>query len=81
MTESCNPFSEPAITSSCLLNIATGKGAASTTKEYLMESIRIGYELKLKFRECTQDRSRFLKPIKRRKVSNFANENTEVKSA
>ena len=39
MTESCDPFSEPTITSSCLLNIATGKGATSTTKEYLTETI------------------------------------------
>ena len=51
MTESCDPFSEPGIKSSCLLNIATGKGASSTTKKYLMETIRISHELQLKFRE------------------------------
>lgn len=82
MTESCNSFSEPVIMSSCLLNIATGKGATSTTKEYLTQSIRTGHEFQLKFREeCSQDSSRLLKPIKRRKVTNFASENTKVKSA
>ena len=82
VTESCDPFSEPAITSSCLLNIATGKAATSTTKDYLTEAIKIGRELQLKFREeCAKDSSRLLKPIKRRKVNNFANESPKPKSA
>ncbi|XP_064653262.1 uncharacterized protein LOC135503582 [Lineus longissimus] len=80
VTESCDPFSGPASTSAILLNIATGKGASATTQEYLTKSLPTGHGLQKKFREeCVEDSSRLLKPIKRRKVNNFASENTKTK--
>ncbi|XP_014678737.1 PREDICTED: uncharacterized protein LOC106818551, partial [Priapulus caudatus] len=82
VSESCDPFSEPAITSSSLLNIATGKAASPSTQEYLTDSLQTGHELQKKFREeCSEDSSRLVKPIRRRKVKNFASENTKVKQS
>ena len=75
ITESCDPFSLPASTSACLLNIATGKAASQETQGYLTGSLVAGHTLRVKFQqECTADEQRFLKPIKRRKVCNFAQE-------
>ena len=77
VTESCDPFSAPASTAGCLLNIATGKAAAPETERYLLESLVEGQKHQKKFEdECTDDNTRFMKPIQRRKVTNFACENT-----
>ena len=82
LPEFCDPFSAPASTSACLLNIATGKGASASTQKYLTESFLPGHDLHKKFREeCTDDSSRLLKPITRRKVCNFASENTKPKQS
>ena len=80
VTESCDPFSSPASTSACLLNIATGKAAAQETQEYLTGSLVAGRKLREKFQEeCATDEERFMKPIQRRKVSNFTHENSKKK--
>ena len=72
----CAPFSLPASTSACLLNIATGRAASKVTKENLTERIVSGHKRHAEFRnKCTQDEERILQPIKKRKVSNFAQEN------
>ena len=78
VTESCDPFSAPASTAGCLLNIATGKAAAAETERYLLESLVEGQKRQKKFEdECTDDNTRFMKQIQRRKVTNFAYENTK----
>ena len=65
ISASCNPFSEPATTSSTLLNIATGKAASPATHEYLTESLKTGHNLQIKFKEeCAKDDTRFKKTIK-----------------
>lgn len=77
VTESCDPFSVPATSSACLLNVATGKAASAATQKYLLESLTEGHERHMKFREeCTAVKDRFLKPIPKRKVANFAQENS-----
>ena len=82
ITESCDPFSLPSTECPCLLNIATGKAAKPETQNYLIESLAEGRNLHMKFQEeCAADKHRFLKPIKRRKVLNFAQENLEKKSS
>ena len=62
------------------MNIATGKAAAKETETYLNEALVDGHKRHLKFREeCAMDRDRFMKPIQRRPVSNFAKENAKKK--
>ena len=78
VTESCDPFSSPASTSVCLLNIATGRAASQKTQEYLTGSLVSGRKLHVKFQEeCAAEEDRLMKPIQRRKVSNFAQENSK----
>ena len=78
VTESCDPFSSPASTSACLLNIATGRAASQETQEYLTGSLVSGHKLHVKFQEeCAAEEERLMKPIQRRKVSNFAQENSK----
>ena len=78
VTEACNPFSAPASNSAYLLNIATGKASSDATRTYLNESLDVGHARHLKFKEeCAINRERFLKPIQRRKVVNFAQENSK----
>ena len=77
VTEMCDPFAASTSTSACLLNIATGKAASEKTQLYLLGTIAAGKERHIKFREeCASDQERFLKPIKRRKVENFAYDNS-----
>ena len=74
----CDPFSSPASTSACLLNIATGRVASPETQEYLTGSLVSGHKLHVKFEEeCTAEEERLMKPIQRRKVSNFAQGNSK----
>ena len=78
VTEACNPFSAPASNSAYLLNIATGKASSDATRTYLNESLDVGHARHLKFKEeCAINKERFLKPIQRRKVVNFAQENSK----
>lgn len=78
VTESCDPFSSPATASACLLNIATGKAASEETQDYLTNTLTAGHDLRVKFQEdCAADPERLLKPIPRRKVTNFAHENAK----
>lgn len=82
MSESYDPLSPSASTSACLLNIATGKSASAstTTKDYGITSLETGNELHMKFREeYAEDRSRLLKPIKRKGVQHFTAGNTKPK--
>ena len=80
INEMCDPFSSQATASGNLLNIATGKSASEETKMYLTNTIVAGHELRVQFQqECADDKQRFLKPIKKRKVSNFAQENLKKK--
>ena len=80
ITEMCDPFSLPATNSDCLLNITTGKAASKATEKYLTGSLVEGHKLRVKFQEeCEADDQRFLKPIKRREVLNFAKENLKMK--
>ena len=80
ITESSDPFISPATTSPCLLNISTDKAASYITQEYLTTCLTSGRELREKFQEeCAADEQRFLKPIRRRKVYNFAQENLNKK--
>ena len=80
ITESCDPFSSPATESPHLLNIASGKAASQTTEQYLNGALTTGRELRLGFQdECASDNARFSKPITRRKVANFAQENLAKK--
>lgn len=81
MTELCDPFSAPVSTSACLLNIAMERAAAAPkTQEYLTETFTEGRKLQEKFQEeCAEDEVRFMKPIRRRKVTNFACENIRKK--
>ena len=78
VTESCDPFSSPASTSVCLLNIATGRAASQETQEYLTGSLVSGHKLHVKFQEeCAAEEERLMKSIQRRKVSNVAQENSK----
>ena len=80
ITDMCDPFSLPATNSDCLLNITTGKAVSKTTQKYLTESLVEGHKLCVTFKEeCEADNKRFLKPIKRREVFNFAKENLKKK--
>ena len=51
ITQSCDPFSPPATTSTCLLNIATGKSASKETEVYLTQSLDEGHKLRIQFEE------------------------------
>jgi len=74
--DSCNPFSELATSSDQLLNIASGKAVSQETTSYLTNCLENGHDLRQQFEnECATDKQRFLKPLKRRKVLNFAHEN------
>ena len=78
MREACDPFVPSALHSPCLLNIATGKAASKETETYLNETFVDGHRRHVRFRdECAVDNDRFMKPIQRRPVSNFAKENAK----
>ena len=80
LTEACDPFSAPASTTDNLLNLATGKATATATKDYLLQTLEQGKNRRKKFQEeCADDENRFMKSIQRRKVENFASENSKKK--
>lgn len=72
ITESCDPFSSPATTSTCLLNIATGKAATQETQEYLTGSLVAGHELRVKFQEeCAAEKSKILEAHPKKESGQF----------
>ena len=76
---SCNPFIVEAPAS--LVNVATGHAASKATEEYLLTTLKRGQEAREKFREEWEGNSdRFLQPVKRTKVQNFAAENVKKKT-
>ena len=78
LTEACDAFSAPASTTDNLLNLATGKATATATKYYLLQTLEQGKNCRKKFQEeCADDENRFMKSIQRRKVENFASENSQ----
>ena len=80
LTEACDPFSAPASTTDNLLNLATGKATATATKDYLLQTLEQGKYRRKKFQEeCADDENRVMKSIQRRKVENFASENSKKK--
>ena len=81
-TESCDPFLPLSTKSPCLLNIAIGKAANTETRNYLVESLAEGRNLRVKFQiECATDKDRYFKPIKGRKFLNFSQEHLEEKNS
>lgn len=76
----CNPFASSAPTS--LVNLATGKITKEETEKFLLDTLSRGRRLREKFEEeCATDSSRFLKPVARIKMLNFAAENIHVNEA
>lgn len=68
-----NPFNN--IDSDFLFNISTGKAAIKKTEEFLLKILEVGDENRSKFiEECSNDITRFEKPIKKNAISTFANE-------
>lgn len=74
MDEMCDPFSDAV--SSSLVNIATGRATTSATESYLLNTLNRGKMAREQFQfEWDNDCDRFLKPVKRIRVENFAAEN------
>ena len=75
----CNPFSEDAPVH--LVNLTTGQAAAKNTESYLLNALQRGEEEMCKFEEeWTRNSSRFLQPVKRTAVHNFAHQNVNKKT-
>ena len=71
-----NSVSNTLINTADLVNISSGKAANEETKKYLLGILERGRTLRLKFEtECSVDGSRFLKPVARTEILNFAAEN------
>lgn len=69
-----NPFSEN-VDKDSLFNLSTGKAASSTSTDYLLNVKSLGEEQKSKFfSECFEDSTRFVRPIPRNKMYNFASD-------
>lgn len=76
--EFCNPFVDDAPTS--LVNVATGQVASKTTESYLLTTLERGKKERDKFlNEWDSNSSRFLLPVKRTRVQNFAAQNMKKK--
>lgn len=74
MDEFCDPFS--GAVSNSLVNVATGRAASKATESYLVNMLKRGRKAREKFLcEWDKDSNRFLKPVKRTRVENFAAEN------
>ena len=70
----CNPFGDE--TSHTLVNIATGRAALKGTETYLLSTLQQGQTAREKFKEEWDNSSkRFLQPVKKIKINNFAAEN------
>jgi len=76
LNSTCNPFANDAPAD--LVNISSGKAANELTKNFLLGTLERGKTLRLQFEdECLVDGSRFLKPVARTKMLNFAAENVK----
>ena len=63
-----------------LMNLASGKSALANCSKYLLETLKRGKEARENFvEESKNDPNRFLRPIKRIKIENFAAESTKSK--
>ena len=79
LDEYCNPFREDAPT--FLVNVATGQAASKPTETYLLNTLKRGENERDKFQdEWKTDHTRFLQPVKRTRVQNFAAQNAKTKS-
>ena len=78
INEFCNPFADNPPAS--LVNLATGRAATKATEVFLVETLQRGQVARETFlSEWENDQKRFLKPVKRVTVSNFASENEKKK--
>ena len=78
--EFANPFAESS--PSFLINLATGTIASENTQAYLLNTLQRGEIGKANFaREWSNNRVRFLQPLKRVKVLSFAYDNAKKKPA
>lgn len=78
-----NPFSEN-VDKDSLFNLSTGKAASSNVTNFLLYVNSLGQEQKLKFfSDCFEDSTRFVRPITRNKIHNFASDcaKKSIKSA
>ena len=58
------------------MNIATGRAASKATETYLLTTLQRGQKAEDKFKaEWNFSEKRFLQPVKRTEVNNFATEN------
>ena len=74
-----NPFREDVPT--FLVNVATGQAASQPTETYLLNTLKRGENEKDKFQYAWKtDHTRFLQPVKRTRVQNFAAQNAKTKS-
>ena len=81
LQETCDPFDESSASCDKLLNISSGKTAPSNVQNYLTNLLDNGKIARQKFEEeCLDDPKRFLKPIKRQNVLNFAKSNQKTSS-
>ena len=79
LTSTCNPFDDAPAD---LVNISSGKAANEETTKFLLSTLKRGRTLRIQFEtECSEDESRFLKPVARTKVMNFAAENRKRSKA
>ena len=75
----CNPFREDAPI--FLVNVATGQAASKPTEIYLLNTLKRGEKERDKFQDKRKtDHTRFLQPVKRTRVQNFAAQNVKTKS-
>ncbi|CAH0555054.1 unnamed protein product [Brassicogethes aeneus] len=69
-----DPFDEN-LDKNILFNMSTGKAASSNVADFLLNIKSLGHQLKLRFfSECFKDSLRFVKPIKRNNIHNFASD-------
>ena len=78
LDEFCNPFSEDS--PGALINVATGQEATQATADYLLNTLERGKSQRQKFQDEWEGNSgRFLQPIKRCIINNFAAQNVTKK--
>ena len=79
ITSTINPFKKD-IDKSKLFNIKTELRATEETEKYLLSIVNNGKVKRNSFiNECTEDETRFSKPIKKTKIINFAISNVQTK--
>lgn len=74
INNSINPFHEN-IDKNSLFNISTGKAASQPIADFLLNITSIGNKQKMEFiSECVKEPGRFVKPIRKNKILNFASD-------